>query len=61
MELKTATPYSVTSGYKIYDTQANYDAGTVGLYGSGTAQEFTLEAASTLLAGAVMLTATLLA
>ena len=61
MELKTATPYTFTSGYKIYNTQADYDSGIVGLNGAGSAQEFTLEAASALFAGAAMLSATLLA
>jgi len=61
MELKTATPYTFTSGYKIYNTMADYDNGIVGFNGSGAAQEFTLEGASTLFAGAAMLTATLLA
>ena len=61
MELKTATPISVTSGYKIYNTQADYDSGVVGLNGAGSANEFTLEAATALFAGAAMLSATLLA
>ena len=61
MEIKTGTAYSVTSGYMIYNTLADYDAGTVGANGAGSANEFTFEGASTLLAGAVMLTATLLA
>merc|ERR1711971_655985 len=61
MELKTATPYKVTSGYKIYNSVADYDAETVSSHGAGSVNEFTLEAASALFAGAALLSATLLA
>lgn len=61
MEVKTGVATKVTSGFKIYNSGADYDAGTVGYYGAGTAQEFTFEAATTLFAGVAVLTASILA
>ena len=62
MEIKTGTPYKVTSGFKIYSTGADYQNGVVSdRFGSGSANEFTFEAATTLLAGAALISATLLA
>lgn len=62
MEVKTGTPYKVTSGFKIYSTGADYQNGIVSdRFGSGSANEFTFEAATTLLAGAALISATLLA
>jgi len=60
ISMKTDTVYKVTSGFKIYNTEVDYNAGTVGLSGSGSANEFTFESATTLLAQAVLLSATLL-
>jgi len=61
MEVKTGVAHTVTSGYKLYATGADYDSGAVKNYGAGTAQEFTFEAATTLFAGVAVLTATILA
>ena len=61
MEIKKAVPYTVTSGFKIYNSVEDYDSGTVGANGSGSAQEFLFDAATTLFAGAAALTASLLA
>lgn len=61
MAIKTGTPYSVTSGYKIYSTGADYQAGIVSdRFGNGNANEFIFEGATTLLAGAAIISATLL-
>jgi len=61
MEIMKGTGYSVTSGYIIYNNEADYDAGTASSFGSGEAQEFMFDAAATLFAGAAALTASLLA
>jgi len=61
MEIMKGTGYKVTSGYIIYDNEANYDAGTASSFGSGEEQEFMFDAAATLFAGAAALTASLLA
>jgi len=53
--------YSVKSGYKVYNSEADYDAAIVAMSGNGSAQEFMFEGAATLFAGAAMLTASLLA
>jgi len=53
--------YSVKSGYKIYNSKADYDGGVTAMSGNGSAQEFMFEGAATLFAGAAMLTATLFA
>jgi len=60
IDIKSGT-YSVKSGYKVYQTQADYDAGVVQYSGNGSAQEFMFEGATSLLAGAAILTATLFA
>ena len=53
--------YKVKSGYKIYNDQDDYDAGIVAMSDNGFAQTFSFAGASTLFAGAAMLTASLLA
>ena len=60
MAIKSGT-YNVKSGYKIYNSAADYNAPVVASSGNGSTMEFMFEGASTLLAGAAMLTATLLA
>jgi len=61
MEIKYDVPYTVTSGYKIYANQADFDAGTVQWSGDGNSGEFTFMNASALAATAILLSATLLA
>lgn len=63
MEIKTGTAYSVKTGYKLYEDQTAYDAGTVANSQAGEALTMTFEAAGaySLLAGALAITASLLA
>jgi len=61
MEIKYDTPYKVSSGYKIYNNLADYDAGVVAMSGDGDSGEFTFMNASALAATAVLLSAALLA
>merc|ERR1712151_861647 len=61
MEIMKGTGYSVTSGFKVYNNEADYDNGVVSMSGNGSAQEFMFDAAATLFAGAAALTASLLA
>lgn len=60
MKIASGT-YNVQSGYKVYKSEADYDAGVTAMSGNGAVMEFMFEGANTLFAGAIMLTATLLA
>lgn len=58
-EMKTGTAYEVDTGYMIYDTEADYDAGLPSATGAGTTVTMTFEAAAALVAGAALTASTL--
>lgn len=53
-EIKNGTPYTVNTGYILYETEAKFDAGEAVASGTGAAVEMTFEAAASLLAGAAV-------
>lgn len=59
IEIKNGTPYKVTTGYRVYGTEATLGTGPVKWSKAGAMIEMTFESAAALAAGAALLTTAL--